>query len=273
MGVREWVEEKADRVKQRYQRDRSDVVERRATDRFMEREREIERREDIDQTTGARHGVSEELADKCMALVRRNGLSDARIYIQITTGSAPRSHLRPSGLTPTLIVTATPAEPVSTNWEEITCRCKLISDERWAGCYIKTTMLLPNAVAKSRAVKEGYDDAIIVRDGYAVESTASNLFAVFGNELWTPPASNYILGGITREVVLDLAKELGIKVEETPIPVQKLFKADELFVTASMTELTAVGEVDEKTIGVGKVGPVLRRLREAFRKRTLEGNG
>jgi D-alanine transaminase len=217
--------------------------------------------------------ATDDLAEKCMELVRRNKLVDCLIYIQATTGSAPRAHMRPAGLSPTLIVTTMPADPVPVEWKETTSRCMTVSDDRWAGCYIKTTMLLPNAAAKRRAVKAGYDDAIFVRDGYAIESTASNLFAVFGGEIWTPPASNYILGGITREVVLDLARELGLEAKERPIPVEKMYKADELFVTASATELTAIGEVNGKAIGQGKIGPVLRRLREAFRARTLASNG
>ncbi len=212
--------------------------------------------------------TTDALAEKCMELVRRNGLADAMIYIQITSGSAPRVHLRPDGLNPTVVVTTTPAAPASDEWPDEGISCMTVSDDRWSGAYVKTTMLLPNTMAKRRAAKAGYGDAIFVRDGYAIESTASNLFAIFDGELWTPPATNYILGGITREIVLELAKELGIPLRERPIPAHKVYVADELFITASGIELAAITSVDGRTIGNGKPGPVLGRLRSAFRKRT-----
>jgi len=210
----------------------------------------------------------EELAGKSMEVVRHNKLEDAMIYIQVTTGAAPRTHLRPKELRPNLIVIASPASPVSNEWPDSGINCVTVSDDRWAGCYIKTTMLLPNTMAKRSAVAAGYFDAIFVRDGYAVESTASNLFAVFEAVLWTTPASNYILRGITREVVLEIAHELGIQVNEAPIPTHKLFMANELFVTGSGVELVSIASVDGKQIGAGRPGPVIGRLREAFRRRT-----
>ena len=211
----------------------------------------------------------EELGRKCMEVVHHNKLEDAMIYIQVTTGAAPRIHLRPAQMRPTLIVVASPAPPVSNEWPDSGINCLTVSDNRWSSCYIKTTMLLPNTLAKRKAVASGYSDAIFVRDGYAVESTASNLFAVFHGVLWTTPASNYILRGITREVVLEVAHEAGIPVNEAPIPEDKLFRADELFVTGSGIELVCIASVDGKQIGTGRPGPVIKRLREAFRQRTL----
>ncbi len=211
----------------------------------------------------------DELAEKCMEVVRHNGLVDSMIYIQVTAGAAPRIHLRPKQLTPTLVIIASPAPPVSREWPDGGIDCVTMSDTRWSGCYIKTTMLLPNTLAKRKAVASGYSDAIFVRDGYAVESTASNLFAVFDGTLWTTPASNYILRGITREVVLELAQEAGIPVEEAPIPVDRLFEADELFVTGSGAEIACITSVDGKQIGAGRPGPVIKQLREGFRQRTL----
>lgn len=210
-----------------------------------------------------------DLAEKCMELVRRNRLEDALIYIQVTTGSAPRTHLRPEGLTPTVVVTTTPAPPAPDQWPATGISCVTMGDERWAGAYVKTTMLLPNTMAKRRAVREGYGDAILVRDGYAIESTASNLFAVFSGQLVTTPASNYILRGITREVVVDIAREEGIPVSEAPIHVRQMYRADELFITASGMELAAVTSVDGRQIGSGEPGPVLARIRAAFRKKTV----
>lgn len=216
---------------------------------------------DMGMSTGA-------LGERCMELVKRNGLEDALVYIQITSGAVTRIHLRPTGLRPTIIVTTSQAAPAPARWPDTGISCVTMSDERWAGCYVKTTMLAANTMAKRRSVAAGYTDAIFVRDGYVLESTASNLFAVYDGVLWTPPASNYILRGITREVVLDVAKEIEIPFYEGPIPLRKLYEADELFVTASGIELTAVASVDGKTIGTGRPGPVLGRIRESFRQKT-----
>lgn len=215
----------------------------------------------------------DELGEKCMELVRKNRLSDALIYIQISTGTAPRVHLRPEGLAPNWLVTATPTAPARDTWPETAIATITVPDDRWARCYLKTTMLLSNTLAKRKAVAAGADDAIFVRDGFALESTSSNLFAVYGGELWTPPRSNYILHGITRKVVVELTAELGIPLVEGAIPLDRLFQADEVFISASGIELVCVGTVDGKTTGSGKPGPVLKRLQAAFRKRTTGERG
>jgi D-alanine transaminase len=237
--------------------------------RPFEIERHMQRLEASLEALGIDIGMSmSEVADRALEVTRRNGLEDSMIYIQVTAGAAPRIHLRPKELRPTVVIIARPAPPMSDHWSEVGISCMTVADDRWSGCYIKSTMLLPNTLAKSKAVAAGHSDAIFVRDGYAVEATSANIFAVFGDTLWTPPATNYILRGITREVVLELAREIGVPVHEGSIPLDKLFRADELFITGSGSELTVVASVDGRQIGSGRPGPVTARLREAFRRRT-----
>jgi D-alanine transaminase len=207
------------------------------------------------------------LESQCLDLLRRSGLQEAAIYIQVSSGATARAHLRPKGLTPTVIVTVSPASRPADALLRDGITTITVPDERWAKCYAKTTMLLPNAAAKRRAAEAGCDDAIFVRDGFAMEGSASNLFAVFDGVLTTPPASNYILHGVTRAVVLELAKELGMPQAESPIPLTQLYTATELFLTGTVSELTPIVSVDGKTIGNGRPGPVFARLHEAFEQK------
>jgi len=207
------------------------------------------------------------LEAQCLEMVRRSGLQEAAIYIQVTSGAHPRVHLRPQGLTPTVVITVRPASPPPDETRREGIKVITVPDDRWARCYVKTTQLLPNAAARRRAAAAGCDDAIFVRDGFAMEGSASNLFAVFDGVLTTPPASNYILHGVTRAVVLELAQEVGLPKAERPIPADRLRYAEELFLTGTVSELTPVVAVDGAQIGAGRPGPVFARLNEAFQNR------
>ncbi len=209
----------------------------------------------------------EELETRSLELLRRSGLQEATIYLQVTSGAAPRAHLCPQGLTPTVVAIVNPASAPPERVRQEGIKTITVPDDRWARCYVKTTMLLPNTAAKKRAAAAGCDDAIFVRDGFVTEGSASNLFAVFDGVLTTPPASNYILHGVTRAVVLDLARELGMPYAESPIPLPKLYAAQELFLTGTMAEAVPIVSVDGKSVGTGRPGPVIARIHEAFQRK------
>jgi D-alanine transaminase len=194
-------------------------------------------------------------------LIERQGLRDATVYLQITRGVAPRQHGLIEGLTPTVIAIARPAKTIR---PRPSLKAVTVSDDRWARCYLKTTSLLPNAMARERARRLGADDAIFVRDGFVMEASASNVFVVFGDRLVTPPLTNYILAGITREAVLDVARVAGINTFEEPISAHLIYSADEIFISGTNSELGPVVQVDERRIGTGEVGPTFRRVQEAF---------
>ena len=210
----------------------------------------------------------DELAEKAVSLLKRNGASDALIYMQITSGSVLRAHFRPSGLVPTSVAMLLPASPVPPEWLTKGSSAITVPDQRWAMCYVKTTMLLVNTAAKSRAVAAGSDDAIFVRDGFVTEASAANVFAVYGGVLWTPPKSNYILHGITRELALEIAAELGIPSVEGPISAAKLAEAGEIFISGTAQELVPVTILDGKPVGNGTPGPVWERLQKGYQRRT-----
>ena len=137
-------------------------------------------------------------------------------------------------------------------------------DERWLRVDIKTISLLANALAFQAARDAGADDALLVRDKIAIEGAHQNFFAVFDGTLVTHPESNLILPGITRNVVLGLAGEHGIPVEQRPIRVEELVDADELFFTGTTGEVRPCVQVDGEPIGIGRPGDVTVALSQAF---------
>ena len=146
-----------------------------------------------------------------------------------------------------------------------------VPDRRWGRVDVKVTSLVANVLAQQAAVDAGADDAILVRDGMALEGTHNNFFAVLGGTVTTYPASNYILHGITRGFVLERARALGIPVEERAIPVEELREAEEVFFAGTTTEIRPTVRVDGRPVGSGRVGTVTRRLFDDFVEVTSGG--
>jgi branched-chain amino acid aminotransferase len=120
-------------------------------------------------------------------------------------------------------------------------------------------------LAKREAHASGHDEAIMLdQNGHVTEATGENLFMVTGGQLFTAPLSSAILGGITRDSVLRLARDAGLTVREEVFTRDQLYLADEVFLTGTAAELTPVREVDGRSVGRGEVGPLTRRLQEAY---------
>jgi D-alanine transaminase len=199
-------------------------------------------------------------------LIEHNNLQneDASIYIQVTRGPATRKHAFPEAKMPaTLYASVSPLQrPVEKQAQGV--KVILKPDIRWARCDIKSIALLPNVLASQRAKEEKAEEAILVRDGVALEGSHSSFGGVFNNRLVTAPKSNYILAGITREVVLQLCQKLNIIVEEFPIMADRLQEADELILFSTSLEVTPIVQVDDWQVGDGKPGAVTRKLQRAF---------
>jgi len=201
-------------------------------------------------------------------LLARNGLTDvpvAYVYVQVSRGVAPRSHAFPDPpVAPTVYGFANQYHrPSMERWQQ-GFDAVTVPDQRWARCDIKAIALLPNVLAQQAAAAAGVTDAIFVRDGMALEGSHANLFAVFDGVLTTSPKSNYILHGVTRDFVIELARGLGIPVEERAFTLAELQAADEVFLSGTTTEVRPSVEVDGRKIGDGRVGPVARALFEEF---------
>ena len=212
-----------------------------------------------------------DVGDIMRRLISENGLeSEDRsiVYVQVTRGAAPRTHWFPeTAVEPTVFGQAKawtrPPDAVwSRGFTAIT-----VPDRRWTRVDIKTTNLLPNVLAFQAARDAGVDDAILVRDGVAIEGAHQNFWAVVGGTVVTHPATNLILAGITRGVVLELARAAGMAVAERPIQVEEIGVADELFFTGATGEVRPCVQVDGKTVGSGRVGPITHELSRAFLER------
>ena len=189
----------------------------------------------------------------------------AIVYLQITRGAAPRTHHFPPGGTPPTVYAFAQAyhRPESARWEQ-GYEAVTVPDDRWARVDIKSIGLLPNVLAQQAAVEAGVADALLVKDGVALEGSHNNLFAVFDGVVTTHPATHQILHGVTRAYVIELAREQGIAVEERPVSLEEIRAADEIFFTGTTTEVRPTVRLDDQPVGSGKVGPVAKLLYEAF---------
>ena len=199
-------------------------------------------------------------------LVEIQGGGELSIYLQITRGVAPRDHAFPPNLTPTVFAYATPlkyppAEQVERGISAITA-----PDIRWLRCDIKAIALLPNAMLRSQALDAGAAEAILLRDGFMTEGAASNIFVVRGGRLVTPPKGPLILPGVTRDLVLELARAHGVACAEEAVSEAALRTADEVWMTSSTKEILAVTRLDGKPVGNGKPGPMHARLLTLYKE-------
>ncbi len=195
----------------------------------------------------------------------QSGLLDAQIYLQITRGVAPRSHPFPGGIPSNLVVTFRTERKIAAEVRERGVSVITTEEIRWRRCDIKSIALLPNVLAAQKAVEEGAFEAVFVTsEGIVHEGARSNIFMVVDNRVYTPPQTENILAGITREVVLQCAQDLGCQVNEETLRIGALLQADEVFLTNTTIQILGVIEVDGKTISSGMVGPVTRRLSDAF---------
>ncbi|MEK4799114.1 MAG: D-amino-acid transaminase [Thermoactinomyces vulgaris] len=207
----------------------------------------------------------DELEDRLNQLIKQNDFTQGNLYLQVSRGTAPRNHAFPKNSAPLLIAYTQPAErPVKEQTEGI--RAITAEDIRWLWCDVKSLNLLGAVLAKQEAYDKHCKEAIFIRDGIVTEGSSTNLFMVKDGMLLTHPADHFILHGITRKITLQLADQLQIPVSEKKFGKESLFDADEIFITSTTMEICPVVEVDGKTIGDGRPGPLTRQLQEAFKR-------
>ena len=195
---------------------------------------------------------------------RKSRFPDARVYIQLTRGVAPRDHAAPVGIRPTALVTVRRHPSPAALHRQRGVSMITVPDLRWGRCDIKTINLLPNILAKQQARAAKAFEAVFIRDGCALEGATSNLFAVSGRTLITPPNGPHLLPGITRDTVISLAKKAGIELVERPLPLEALYRSGEVFLTGTTIDVLPVVKIDRRRIGSGRPGPVTKLLYERF---------
>jgi D-alanine transaminase len=202
-------------------------------------------------------------------LLAANDLQDVNIYIQCTRGAVhPRSHAFPEQPNPTLLVMPVNLNLVPANLRANGVPAITVPDERWGRCDIKSIMLLPNVLAKEAAHDAGAFEAIFIRDSLVTEGSSTNTFAVIEGCVFTHPDDHHILGGVTRDVTLRLARQLGLPVREEPFTLDEMYGAKEVFLTSTTSEVLAITQIDGRTVGNGRPGAITQRLYEAFHKVT-----
>lgn len=207
----------------------------------------------------------EEWLDILELLCSESPNENQSIYLQVTRGSYPtRAHKIPEKIEPTVIAFATPIAERSPNLASDGLKAITLEDIRWGHCDVKATTLLPNVLAQAEAAERGAVDAILVRQGQALEGTASNLFIVLEGLLITPPDSDHLLPGVTRDLVLELARNAGIPHAQASITDEDLKKATEIWLTSSTREIAPVVELDGEPVGDGKPGEHWRYMDQLY---------
>ena len=207
-------------------------------------------------------------------LLAASGLQeeDSLLYMQVTRGVAPRQHAYPEEITPTIMMYAWPKTLPAINNDHASV--VTLDDYRWSRCDIKNTSLLANTMANEHAVKHDCYETLFVRNGIITEASHCNVFFVKNRIVYTHPAGPYILDGITRQVVLELCEELGLKVRLEGIPFAEAQLMDEAFLTGTSTQILAIRQLDEHTFFSDSPGPVTLKLQQAFLtlKNSASGN-
>lgn len=209
-----------------------------------------------------------ELAQLIDDAIERSGFSEAQVYFQLSRGIVKRDHPFPA-VPSHLTMTVRPIDDAKFQGiRERGQRMILAPDIRWQWCYIKSLNLLPNILTKQKALDAGVNDAIFVRDGWVTEGTSSNVGFISGGVLHTHPADEHILHGITRQVVLSLAGQIGLRVSETRFTSESLMAADEVFTMSTLTEIAPVVEIDGQAVGQAALADdsFVRRLQRAYRQ-------
>ena len=205
--------------------------------------------------------------------LQRSQYAECLVYIQLTRGVAPRAHLFPSPAKPTVVITFREIPETEGALQRQGVPVVTLSDLRWGRCSIKSLNLLPNVLAKQQANDAGALEAILVKDGLVTEGCSSNVCLVRDGNIITPALSDRLLAGVTRSVVLELARKNGILVDEREVPAEELTRADELLLIGTTIEVLPVSTLNGVPVGDRIPGTVTQAVREAFHRCILSETG
>lgn len=198
------------------------------------------------------------------------GAADQLVYIQVTRGVAPRDHVMPPGLTPTVFMMTNPMKQTSAEQRHAGAACTTARDFRWERGDIKSTSLLGNVLARQMSADHGALETIMFRDGYLTEAAASNVWVVQEGALLGPPKSDHVLEGIRVDLLRELCEDCGVAYNLRPIPEADVMSADEVMLSSATKEVLPVTRIDGEPVGHGalrgKPGPVYAQLFEAYQR-------
>lgn len=202
-------------------------------------------------------------------LLQKNNQTTGKVscYCQVTRGAdKTRSHTFPDNLKPTVVAFITAPKTFSLEKARQGFNAITLDDTRRKNCHIKAITLLPSILQIQEAKSKGAIEAILIRNNEVLECASSNVFIVKNGELLTPPLSNNILSGVTRGIIIELARAHNIAITETSITPDMLFHADEVWVTGSTKEICPIVMLDDKPVNDGKVGPVWLRMVQYYQE-------
>ncbi len=201
-----------------------------------------------------------------LELVAKQPWDDQGVYLQVTRGVAKRDHAFPAGVEPTVFAMANPLVNPPAELVEKGAAAVSAADNRWLRCDIKSISLIGNVLLRQASADAGAAETILFRDGILTEASASNVFVAKNGLLLSPPKSNLILPGITYDVVVEIAQQLGMPLEFRDVREAEVRAADEIWVTSSSKEILAIVELDGKPVGEGKPGPLYRRAWQGYQE-------
>lgn len=198
-------------------------------------------------------------------LIEKNGVDQGLVYLQITRGAADRDFAFPQGVPPSMVMFTQEKNLIDSPQARNGIAVVGVDDIRWRRRDIKTVGLLAPCMAKTQAKNAGADDAWLVEDGYVTEGSSNNAFIIDAeNTLITRQLGNEILAGITRKVVLRLAEDQQIRIDERPFSLEEACGAKEAFITSATTFVMPVVSINGMPIGDGRPGELTQRLRQLY---------
>ncbi|ACB84225.1 aminotransferase class IV [Natranaerobius thermophilus] len=211
----------------------------------------------------------EDLKKAARELLQKTGIGEGIIYLEVTRGTAPRSHRFPQEPEPNVFMFAKEAQFPDGEKRTKGVKTILVPDERWNRCHVKSINLLPNCFYKEKAKRAGAYEAIQVHRLGITEGTSTNIYGVKDGVIYTAPAGPRILKGITRTTVLELAEQQGIEVVEKFMTTGELLSCDEVFLTSTTNKVLPINQVDQVTFPVDQYR-VTFTLQEELEKHIIE---
>ncbi|HET9976132.1 MAG TPA: D-amino acid aminotransferase [Burkholderiaceae bacterium] len=209
------------------------------------------------------------------ALAESEGANDQVVYLQVTRGVAPRDHVMPEGIAPTVFMMSSPMKPPTAEQRHHGVACTTARDFRWERGDIKSISLLGNVLARQMSADHGAVETVMFRDGPAggpwlTEASASNVWIVKDGVVLGAPKSEHVLEGIRYELLRELCEDEGLAYHLKPISEAEVRSADEVMLSSATKEVIAVTQLDGEPVGHGalrgKPGPVYARLHEAYQR-------